>query len=311
MKIPPELSQAIKDDKLVIFVGAGLSWNLKNQQGEKLEGWDNMVLKILDDLESKGFKVDNLVGLIEDDYEPIEVLNLIECNKKFNKTKIAHFIKKFVDLSEENDFSLHKKLFQLSNKIITTNYDTAFEMEIKELRKNTAYGRKIFELSLLKDSKHPILFKLHGCYEDIDSMVLFPSQYNALYAIPTDSGKRSLKALENIIYNKSVLFIGCGMGDFQINNIFLNIKNIQGEYNQKHFIININSLDSSLSFLTHIPIDEHSEIPSIVDRLLEEKERFNQQEKDELQTLKKRLAKLEKKRKKDRKRSYTIIRFYV
>lgn len=37
--IPHGLKEAIEKDELVLFIGAGLSWDLKNTEGKTLGGW--------------------------------------------------------------------------------------------------------------------------------------------------------------------------------------------------------------------------------------------------------------------------------
>ena len=267
-KIPTELKKAICNDDLLIFVGAGLSYDLININKTPLKGWSNLVECILNVLNNKGYDIDHLIPLVKK-YDPIKILDLIESDRSIPKKEIYYFTKDFFDLDPENDVELHKKLFQLSKKIITTNYDNAFEIAVPELRKNKAYKGKNYELTTHKDSNSVLLFKLHGCFEDVESMVLLPTNYKNLYENPERDAEHSLLVLRNIIINKSILFIGTGMGDFQINNIFREIRRLQGEYNQEHFIITNKSLDSSLNFLTPIQIHNYSEVAKIVDSLIE------------------------------------------
>ncbi|NOQ26652.1 MAG: SIR2 family protein [Bacteroidales bacterium] len=271
---PPELKEAIKKNELIIFVGAGLSYNFINTEGIRLEGWDNFVLQILNYLKSKRHDVECLIQLIGK-YEAVKILDLIESNKQFPKAEIIKFTKDFFDLhEEENDYSLHQNIFKLSRKIVTTNYDNAFERSNKELLKNLAYKGKNYELTTSKNPDSPLLFKLHGCCLDGDSMVIFPSDYNALYKNKDRDAEHSLLVLRNIIINKTILFIGTGMGDFQINNIFSEIKELQGVHNQKHFIITKNTIDSSLDFLSPIQVKDYSNIEIVISELLTIKEEF-------------------------------------
>ena len=291
--IPRELKEAICNDSLVVFAGAGLSYTLKNLQNTELEGWKNLVKCILNELCKKGCEVDCLKPLIER-YDPIKILDLID-DENIPKEKIYSFIKDFFDLDKNNnDFELHKKIYQLSKKIITTNYDNAFEIAVPELKKNKAYKGKNYELNTHKHPNSPFLFKLHGCSEDAESMVLFPNNYKELYEGEDKDSKYCLLVLGNIIFNKSILFIGTGMGDVQINNIFSAIKNIQGDYNQKHFIITEESIDSSLSFLTPVRIDDYSQIPSVIDELIEIKEQCKNNNSYETIELEKQLEEVRK-----------------
>lgn len=275
-KIPVELKNAIINDDLVIFVGAGLSFNLLNSKNEPLKGWKNLVYNIIQNFQEKGYEVSHLKPLI-DLYEPIEVLNLIEKDKNLPKSEIYKYVKTFFELNEENNLELHKKLFTISKKIVTTNYDTAFEEAIPKFRRHKAYKGKNYELTTHRNKETPLLFKLHGCFEDAESMVLFPSNYKNLYENSETDAEHSLLVLKNLIFNKTILFIGVGMGDFQINNIFKEVQKLQREFNQKHFIITNKSIDSTLNFVTTINYSQHSEIENLIDVLLEIKKQAEEE----------------------------------
>ena len=269
INIPPGLKEAIEADDLVLFIGAGLSWDLKNTDNESLEGWDKMVKSITSHLNKKGHITDELKQSC-DALEPIKALEILE-TEGINRGQIGKFVKHYFTLGKENDFSFHKKLFSLSTKIITTNYDRAFEKATPELQEIKAYKTKDYELNRLK--KDPIfLFKLHGCIEHLDSMVLFPSDYDKLYKSEGREAEHALYALRNLIFNKTFLFIGTGLGDPQINGIFKEINRIQGIYDQEHYIITDKPLENSLNFLTSIKVASYKEIPEVIDQLLEIKQ---------------------------------------
>lgn len=282
--IHPELRKAVEEDNLVLFIGAGLSYNFKNKAGEELKGWNNLVKSIKSFLKGKGkeevteneerwFNLDSLSV----DKEPIYVLDWIEKeNKKYLDNKIKGFVSDFFALSDDNDFSLYKKLFELSDIIVTTNYDDAIKKANIGLDYIEAYRKKDRELAMHRKKGTKLLFKLHGSIDDPESMIVLPSDYEDLYEGKSRESKHVLFTLQNIIYNKIVLFIGTGMGDHQINNMFAKIKEILDVSNQKHFIISKETPDSKLDFLTHIPISDHKEIPSYIDELIDikrEKER--------------------------------------
>jgi tetratricopeptide (TPR) repeat protein len=292
-KIPVELRNAITNNELVLFIGAGLSFNLVNTKDQKLLGWDNLVLCILENLKENGHEVDILKPLVGK-YEPIKILDLIESDKILPKKEIYKFVKTFYELKETSHLELHEKLFRLSSKIITTNYDTAFEDAVPKLRKHKAYKGKNYELTTHKDKEAPLLFKLHGCCEDADSMVLFPSNYKNLYENSERDAEHSILVLKNIIVNKTILFIGVGLGDFQINNIFKEVKKILGDYNQRHFILTNKSLDSALNFLTPIPFSDYSEIEPIIGELLYIKKEAEGNEMPEVKILRKELEDAQK-----------------
>jgi len=278
-KISPELIQAVKNNNLVLFVGAGTSWNLINTKRKKLEGWKNLVVKLLNHLIDKKYTVDSLLSIVND-FDPIDVLKLLEKKKEIPSSLLTEFICDFYSVNDENDYSLHKKLYSLTPKIITTNYDRAFELSIPELRKYTAHSKKEFELSKIINSDQ-FLLKLHGCAENGDSMILFPKDYDKLYVQGKQSSKAVLHVLSHLIADKTILFIGCGLGDFQINNIFKSIKNIVGKYSKSHFVFSKTNINEKLNFVQTIKIDNYHEIDTIVEELLKhkrQKDSFNEHE---------------------------------
>ena len=269
INIPPGLKEAIEADDLVLFIGAGLSWNLKNTDNESLEGWDKMVKSITSHLNKKGHITDELKQSC-DALKSIETLEILE-NREISKKEVGEFIKHYFALGKENDFSFHKKLFSLSTKIITTNYDRAFEEAVPKLQSKKAYRTKDYELNRLK--KDPIfLFKLHGCIDHLDSIVLFPSDYNELYDGEGREAEHALYALRNLIFNKTFLFIGTSLGDPQVKGIIEEIKRIQGIYGQKHYIIVFKPLENPLNSLAPIEVTSYTEIPEVIEQLLEIKQ---------------------------------------
>ena len=269
INIPPGLKEAIEADDLVLFIGAGLSWNLKNTDNESLEGWDKMVKSITSHLNKKGHITDELKQSCNA-LKSIETLEILE-NREISKKEVGEFIKHYFALGKENDFSFHKKLFSLSTKIITTNYDRAFEEAVPKLQSKKAYRTKDYELNRLK--KDPIfLFKLHGCIDHLDSIVLFPSDYNELYDGEGREAEHALYALRNLIFNKTFLFIGTSLGDPQVKGIIEEIKRIQGIYGQKHYIIVFKPLENPLNSLAPIEVTSYTEVPEVIDQLLEIKQ---------------------------------------
>lgn len=115
IEIPTELKKAICNNELLVFVGAGLSFNLKNIHNQSLKGWSNLVENILLELKSSGHNVNHLIPLANK-YEPIKVLDLIESDTDIPKKEIFKFVKDYFDLKNDNNLDLHKKLYQLSKK---------------------------------------------------------------------------------------------------------------------------------------------------------------------------------------------------
>ena len=289
--IPQRLKEAIEKDELVLFIGSGLSRKLKNTAGNTLGGWKEMVSSMLSYLKDKEY-----ITAKEQRFclklEPIKALQRLE-NNKIDKRVIGHFVKRYFKLGKENNFSLQEKLYSLSTKIITTNYDLAFEKPIKKLRKEKAYKGQNHKLSKLMED--PVfLFKLHGCITKIKSLVLFPSDYRKLYNSKGQDAALTLLVFKFLIFSKTFLFIGTGMDEHQIINFFEEIKEVRDSFNQEHYIITTDPLSIPTNFLTSIKINDYAEIPSYIDQLLDIKEKAEEEKNPEKKLLLKQLKASEK-----------------
>ena len=74
--IPHGLKEAIEKDELVLFIGAGLSWDLKNTEGA-LGGWKEMVLSMLSYLNKEDYITDEEQKSYKK-LEPIDALKKLE-----------------------------------------------------------------------------------------------------------------------------------------------------------------------------------------------------------------------------------------
>ncbi len=284
-KIPIPLKEAVENDNLVIFVGAGLSYCLKNERDEEIGDWDNLVDKMLDYLieQKRKDKLKVLKPLVEV-FSPLRILELLE-DKKVKNATVQDFLKSFFTLKESNDFSVHENLCKLSNKIITTNYDKAFEMADSRFAQNVAYKGRNAELNSFSRPEKPTLLKLHGSIGHIDEMVLFPTQYKSLYENFSNNSEHTLMHFKDAIRHHTILFIGTGMGDFQIKNIFEQLKEVQQGYAKTHFIVSDTALDSrledDLGFERVKVKDYKTDIPLLVKQLLDIKENRPKSEKEQ------------------------------
>lgn len=266
--IDNEISQAIKRNNLVLFIGSGINKNLKNQEGNSIGDWKTLANNMINHL---GEEYNYLLPALEK-HQAIDVLQLLEQNPAFTKSKIASFCSNYMKIkNEDNDLSLHKKLHELCPQIITTNYDNALEKADEQDVKRIINQKNTAELGGIMREDEPFLFKLHGCYSNQATMVIFPSDYNALYHNEEKEAVLTLEALRHIIYRRVILFVGYSMGDKEIKELMLRIKKLQGDYAPKHYVVSTTDLDSSLSdFLQILKIkDYETELPLLLDELLD------------------------------------------
>ncbi|MBF4471550.1 SIR2 family protein [Flavobacterium sp. HJJ] len=220
MNIPLEIQEAIKNNRLVIFAGSGLSTKFK------LPSWKELTKNVINNINEKKF--DDLLPVLESGIlTPIEVLDKIQSEH----TKVRSYIKQNFKIDKNQDFLLHKKILEVTDAIITTNYDNAFE----EACSNSIIPSKStsnFNISEITKSSKSYIFKLHGCYTEPDNCIIFSDDYRKLYGGDTSSKEK----LKSIFINKTILFVGFSFNDPDINLIFSSLDTIFDNHNH-HYIL--------------------------------------------------------------------------
>ena len=163
-----------------------------------------------------------------------------------------------------NDYSLHKKLLELSGAIITTNFDNAFELASENKIVSTVYT-STFNISEVEKKSEPYIFKLHGSFTEPDNCILFTDDYEKLY---NGNKEAAVEKLKSIFINKTILFMGFSFSDPDINLIFSNLDKIF-DNNNKHYILTTEpDKFNEYKFLENIPISNYGEIDTYIDNCL-------------------------------------------
>lgn len=250
--LPQPLIDAISDNKLIVFLGAGASINCG------LPSWQTIVENLLKD---KADYIDNsellIQSMIAKILDPLEVLDKIEKNKKEIYSSFEEQIK-----NKEIRSDLHTALGKLSKKFITTNFDTLIEhnIDISEVITKDSH----FNLSKI-DTTDSFVLKAHGDISQIDKCIIFSSQYKELY----EEEKFSTFQLKKLFSEYHVLFIGFSFEDPYVNELFNYISTLTNGFGPSHYLISTD--DKSISGINTILIDSYSELVPYINKLSPEK----------------------------------------
>lgn len=259
MEIKKQIVNAISQNKLVIFVGSGLS------QKFNLPNWNKMVSELVDEIDNPVLK--NYLPFLD---IPVDVggmspIDLLERLKR-DHSIVNSYIKRKFNISN-GDFSLHKKIFELTGQVITTNYDNAFERATDNKILPTVYTSK-HNVSEVNKSNDPYIFKLHGSFSEPDDCIVFQDHYNKLY----NENSAAKEKLKSIFIDKTILFVGFGFNDPDINLIFSNLDKAFAN-NNKHFILTTTPKEfKSFDFLEPIELINNDEIENYIDEFLKIKQ---------------------------------------
>ncbi|MCB2357606.1 SIR2 family protein [Clostridium estertheticum] len=260
--INKKIIDAMKEDKLILFIGAGFSNSLK------FPDWNEIVKRILKDLSTEEEKYNSLISALEGGFfTPIEILEKI----KDKKDEIYETIHKSLTINDDMKIYLdnQKKAWQISSKIITTNYDNALEYgnsEIKVISYNYVY-----EIAKLMKSNQ-FLLKLHGSTRNMADCILFKEDYEKLYNSKEE--KDVIFQLKKIISDYTILFIGFSLKDPYVLNVFEGIHKMFSGFNNRHFIVSKENDDFSKYGTIIQKIDDWTELGLFLDQLISEKKKY-------------------------------------
>lgn len=189
----PIIKDALQNDSLILFVGAGVSVN------SGLPGWNSLV-----DLFRKELNLEE----VQD--------NLRVAQYYYNAFGQNQYLKKIEEVFSKIYLpnELHSLIEQLSPKhIITTNYDTLLEDQFNDsiLKYNVISSDNDIPYST---SGH-YLVKMHGDFTKKNIVLKEDDYFNYEKNFPMMS-----TLIQSLIMNHIVLFVGYSLGDSTFNSIF-------------------------------------------------------------------------------------------
>ncbi|WP_133516361.1 SIR2 family protein [Halanaerobium saccharolyticum] len=201
------LAEESKRDKLVIFVGAGVSMN------SGLPSWTGLIDKFSDYL-----KIDS-----KDNYTPEETLLIPQIfYDKFGKIKYYEILNKAFG-KKLNHNKIHDYLNKLSpNYIITTNYDKLIENRLNNPKKRYDVISK--EEDLAHSQLNEMIIKMHGDLEN-KNVVLKKEDYDNY----EDRFPLITTFIKSLFTTNTILFIGYSLNDINVKLIMDWIKEILKE----------------------------------------------------------------------------------
>jgi hypothetical protein len=255
MSTHSKLKEAIEKDELIVFAGSGTSISLG------LPNWKTLVIEILEDLVKDYRGINPYIELIKSD--EITALDALT-NLEKHKGRVLDYVSKRLRIDNDKNFSLHEKVFKLSTRVITTNYDKAFEYASQGKVDVVNYDSS-FQHSRLSSNKNYI-FKIHGDINSPDKCILFRKQYELLYS----SDNSFLAELKKLLTDKTILFLGFSLNDPYVDEIISHVTKIYEGYNRQHFL-----LTADTNFENHFPgiiepilLDSYTLLPSKLDELI-------------------------------------------
>jgi hypothetical protein len=259
----------INSGKVILWVGSGYSRRLG------FPDWKTFIFKLAEkyfenepDILTK-FKLE----LYQDGCDLISILERFDKDKREPLFKILPEIFK-LPYSDRNDPKAlpFKKLWKLSDKIITTNYDLSLS-EAKDTDCRTIVWNRKEDYKNFVEKREKYLFKIHGTIKDPKNCIIFKDQYDEVYcsSVEANHEKETFYFLRHLITDHRILFIGYGGfdDDFYIDSTFEYVHKVISSFSDKrHYILKHKNSKINRDYFESFDYDDYNQLDLIIDELL-------------------------------------------
>lgn len=214
------IQRSIYNNKLVLFIGAGVSAN------SGLPLWNDLIKKI-----KKKIKVS------DNSYDYLKIAQYYYNSR--GEKEYYDFLKEELEV-EASPNNIHEALLDMNPcHIITTNYDELIEKEAR--KKGMFYDVVAKDTDLPYTPNNKMIIKMHGDLKNRN--IVFKEDDYLSYS-------NNFKLIENYIKSlfstNVVLFVGYSLGDTNVQLIFQWIKDILGEDLPRPYFLKIDNIDSEV-----------------------------------------------------------------
>ena len=217
-KMPPEIIDAIDNNNLLLFVGAGVS---------KLIGyplWSELAKKLAQlAVDSHDLTLSEREVLLSGEFTPMQIITVL-C-KRFDSKKPDSGIEKVItelsiDVKEDQKIAMKiaKYLSAYNAPIVTTNADESLEKQEPLNDRLRLYNFMDFDFEKFHNYS---IIHLPGSVRNKKGMVFTSEQYAEAYNVENDFGRKLKKLFEK---GWTILFIGYGVSEFELLRYFLKFK---------------------------------------------------------------------------------------
>jgi len=205
--VPASLIRHLKEQRCVVFVGAGLS------AAAGLPGWKDLLGSMITDIENE-VVTDGSTAELHSMMDAGKLLEVADhCRQQLGERRYQELLGEKLRGGSGDIPELHRLLTQLPfSAVVTTNYDKLLERAYARFRgelPKVVTSRDRESLGSLLFSGGFFILKAHGDIDDAASLVLTARDYREI--IHTNSAFDGLFAA--LLMTRSLLFIGYSMND--------------------------------------------------------------------------------------------------
>lgn len=227
-ELPSQIKQAAEIGELVIFIGAGMSYELgcsdwNGLANDLIKRCENTLGK--DEPLLNNFEAAQLRNMLEQSRNSKKVITI--CNSILSQSKNDELFLEEMKKSLNDDkvtstnpkLKTYRDLYNLNGIFVTTNADRHIDQIFKA--QNIITNKFTGSTALLNKN----LYKIHGSIDEAASLIFTVEQYFSRY-----KDKEFIKFLQSL-FTKTVLFVGYGLGEFELlEHMYKNITLSENHY---------------------------------------------------------------------------------
>lgn len=223
IQLPDSLKQHLTNGDVIPLIGAGVSMSIRTKEGKNaFPSWpellSNAAKKLADENQLKESQLVNLLVELNKYQEAAKAAYDALSGSRWYEFINSQFAIDFTDLDDAYK-ALPHAIWQLSNRIVTLNYDKVLEWAHIESANICAFdntnGAKLVEFT--RNNQQNMLWHLHGKIDVPKHIVLTPQSYHRLYLEDAEEHyKAALAKFRDLICSKTLLFIGCSLDDAEL-----------------------------------------------------------------------------------------------
>lgn len=272
-----DLISDLAQQKVVVFLGAGVSSSVNLEERYRFKGWPAFLEAAALD-RNQDLKTQVTALLNAKDYLLACELLQADYGEEWERKVTEEYGR------AAKPSSLHKSLIALKQRIIlTTNFDKLIESAWDaSLSDGDRYFKVITKVDndifrVLREHESSYIIKIHGSIDDVNNIVFSRSQYIRL----AFGNENYSSFLDSLLLNYTFLFVGFSMDDPAITSL-MELYTFRYPKSRPHYLITSSSLAENIKavhrklrkliVIPYDPKDNHSELPNLIQDMVEKVE---------------------------------------
>ncbi|HKP85597.1 MAG TPA: HEAT repeat domain-containing protein [Blastocatellia bacterium] len=226
--IPSQLLKAIREKSCALYAGAGFSLEARLPGGERLPTGGGLGFRFAKELYQEGHRASE-----PKPDEQFDFASLAEdYETAFGRQQLILLLHEIYAADGLSPAEAHHSAINYFPIIITTNYDSLFERASHLQGKEPVLIIRDKQISFAGAENRPTIYKIHGDLNDPERIIITKEDYRRE---PLPAGLR--EKLTSFLSEKTVLFIGCGLEDSDLQEVYYTVMDRLGKLMPRAFLV--------------------------------------------------------------------------